>query len=192
MKASFLFCKKTCSLGWKGLLEGLWFTQCFFLFMKLTITAGHRLPKDTNYVSYTILSTALSKPFYRYRIITRKRLRAALNASKCSGIALLIAVCPKRYLYNGTRCNFNKVSANVSYSNSISCAKRFWDNFKGLNWASHLGQCLRYQYSIFLARWESCRIGRMWNVKCGNFVLLTGLVTKIGHRREFKSWHFER
>ena len=39
----------------------------------------------------------------------------------------------------------------------------------------------------FLARWESCRIGHMWNVKCGNFVLLTGLVTKIGHRREFKS-----
>ena len=131
MKASFLFCKKTCSLGWKGLLEGLWFTHCFFLFMKLTITAGHRLPKGTKRKLYdskhcseqTIFTdiVSLSKIMY----ITRKRLSAALNASKCSGFALLIAVRPKRYLYNGTRCNFNKVSANVSYSNSISCAKRF-------------------------------------------------------------------
>ena len=44
-----------------------------------------------------------------------------------------------------------------------------------------------WEYGIFLARWKSCRIGHMWNVKCGNFVLLTGLVAKIGHRREFKS-----
>ena len=43
-----------------------------------------------------------------------ERFSAALNASNCSRIALLIATCPERLLYSGIRCNFNRVSARVS------------------------------------------------------------------------------
>ena len=120
----------------EGLVRKLMVYSMFFLFMILTIVAAHRLLKDTkrklydsDYCSENAIFTNIVCHCVKSRTLHAKTFNAALSRSNCFGIALLIATCPERLLDNSTRWNLSGASADVSYLNSISCEKIFWDTF---------------------------------------------------------------